>query len=194
MKIYIIRHGATKGNREHRYVGVTDEPLLPEEKKELQSRRMPPVARVYSSPRKRCVETAQICYPKKQLEIVEEFAECDFGIFEYRNYEELNGNPDYQRFIDSMGKSGFPGGEDREVFQKRCLQGLEKIMKRERRHQEDIAFVVHGGTIMALLDGYSRPHGDYYNWQVENGAGYEAEVLWEESDSNFYLENIKKLF
>lgn len=33
MKVYFIRHGQTKGNREGRYVGRTDEPLLAETKK-----------------------------------------------------------------------------------------------------------------------------------------------------------------
>ena len=30
MRIYLIRHGVTKGNLEHRYVGSTEEVLLPE--------------------------------------------------------------------------------------------------------------------------------------------------------------------
>ena len=64
MKIYFIRHGATKGNREHRYVGTTDEPLLQEEIPTLQSKKMPPAARVYTSPKKRCIETAAILYPE----------------------------------------------------------------------------------------------------------------------------------
>ena len=29
-KIVLIRHGMTQGNQEHRYVGTTDEGLLPE--------------------------------------------------------------------------------------------------------------------------------------------------------------------
>ena len=38
MKLWLIRHGMTKGNQEHRYVGTTDEDLLPEEKERLQAR------------------------------------------------------------------------------------------------------------------------------------------------------------
>lgn len=180
MKIYFIRHGMTKGNREHRYVGSTEEELLPEAEEELALKRLPSVGRLYSSPRKRCLQSAAILYPKQTPVIIEELAECDFGIFEYRNYEELNGNPDYQRFIDTMGKCGFPDGEDREVFQKRCLQGFQKILFRERKlaDGQDIALVVHGGTIMAILDVLAEPHRDYYDWQVKNGEGYVAEVVW----------------
>lgn len=193
MNIYIIRHGATKGNREHRYVGTTDEPLLQEEKLALQKRKMPPVARVYASPRKRCIETAAMLYPGREPVLLDDLAECDFGAFEYCNYEELNGNPDYQKFIDSLGKSGFPDGEDRDSFQRRCLHGFDDIMKRQKGQQGDIALIVHGGTIMAILDSCSRPHRDYYDWQIENGSGYVAEAVWEEEGSRFYLENIEKL-
>lgn len=192
MKIYLIRHGATKGNRERRYVGTTDEPLLPEEKERLRQREAPPVARVYASPRKRCIETAGVLYPEKKPVIVDDLAECDFGVFEYCNYEELNGNPDYQRFIDSKGKSGFPDGESMDAFKERCLRGFYGIMQKE--YTEDIMLVVHGGTVMAILDECSSPHRDYYDWRVENGGGYEAKVQWNGEDGTISLCHIKKLF
>lgn len=212
MKIYMIRHGATKGNKEHRYVGITEEPLLQEAKLLLAENRRPPVARVYASPRKRCLETAAVLYPDCQPIVRESLAECDFGEFEYCNYEELNGNPFYQKFIDSMGMSGFPQGEDRMAFQKRVVSGFLKIMHEERSHKnEDIAFVVHGGTIMAILDfcqragagcGSSLSWRDvfetgkasplFYKWQAGNGEGYMADVAWEEKNC-FSLKNIRKL-
>jgi len=204
MKIYLIRHGATKGNKEHRYVGVTDEPLLQEEKRILAKKNLLPVARVYTSPRKRCLETAAILYPDCFPIVKESLSECDFGEFEYCNYEELNGNPFYQRFIDSMGMSGFPKGEDRLTFQKRVVSGFLEIMEEEKLHkEEDIAFVVHGGTIMAILDFCQRIENGskcqkeeyqfcaFYHWQVGNGEGYMAEVVWEET--GFHLKNVKKI-
>ena len=65
-------------------------------------------------------------------------------------------------------------------------------MQREKGCPEDIALVVHGGTIMAILDVCSRPHRDYYDWQIENGGVYAAEVVWEDGGDSFYLENIEK--
>lgn len=192
MKVYLIRHGATKGNRERRYVGSTDEPILAEEIPALQRKDMPPAAKIYTSPMKRCIETAAMLYPGREPLVVDDLAECSFGDFEYCNYEELNGNPDYQKFIDSMGRSGFPGGEGRDEFQRRCLRGFYGILQREKGCQEDIALVVHGGTIMAILDVCSRPHRDYYDWQIENGGVYAAEVVWEDGGDSFYLENIEK--
>ncbi len=226
MKMYMIRHGATKGNKEHRYVGVTDEPLLWEAKQILMKKNFLSVARVYASPRKRCLETAAILYPDCVPIVKDSLSECDFGEFEYCNYEELNGNLFYQEFIDSMGMSGFPKGESRLDFQKRVVSGFLKIMEKEKIHKgEDIAFVVHGGTIMAILDfcqrienclkcqrkecqfyGISRIDMDsfnmefpclretstlFYQWQVGNGEGYVAEVVWKED--GFCLKNIKEI-
>ncbi len=38
------------------------------------------------------------------------------------------------------------------------------------------ALVVHGGTIMSILDGFAVPHEDFYFWQVKNARGYEIEL------------------
>lgn len=220
MKIYLIRHGETKGNREHRYVGTTDEGLLPEGEQALREKKMPQDVRVYASPLRRCRETARILFPEQEPILIEDLRECDFGEFEYKNYAELNGNPDYQRFIDTMGESGFPGGEDMKSFQQRCVRGLEEVLRQEKERSEggrqekqyeetqseekqlkdnqpkedqpDIALVVHGGTIMALLDRFSMPHRDYYDWQVKNGSGYVATVSCQ-AEGDLLLTDIDEL-
>lgn len=69
MKLWLIRHGMTKGNQEHRYVGATDEGILPEEKERLQARAAdmdlhPSV--VFVSPARRCRETAECLFPGLQ--------------------------------------------------------------------------------------------------------------------------------
>ena len=180
MQLYFIRHGATKGNQEKRYVGSTDEELTEAAVLQLEthrlehSRQFAGIDVVVVSPMKRCVQTADILFPGKKQIVVEDLRECDFGEFEYRNFRELDGNPWYQRFIDSMGMSGFPGGEDRKRFQERCVRGFERIMPELTGHTE-AAFVVHGGTIMALFDRCSEPHGDYYDWQIGPGEGFVTE-------------------
>lgn len=217
MKVYLIRHGATKGNTEHRYVGTTDEELdlkgragLEEKLKLWQKKGFPEdrrenflkVDRLYVSPLKRCRQTAEILYPGRKQIIVEELRECSFGEFEYRNYQELNGNPDYQRFIDTNGESGFPGGETLAAFQDRCVRAFAQVIKEEVLQSQitkeapgqsgpALAFVVHGGTIMAILDKFSAPHKDYYDWQTGNGDGFSASVLRDED--GFWLGEIEKL-
>lgn len=39
--------------------------------------------------------------------------------------------------------------------------------------EERIALVVHGGTIMTLLEALE-PSGQFYAWQASNGGGYQC--------------------
>lgn len=180
MKLYLIRHGSTKGNIEKRYVGNTDEELLEESKHKLkifvdniQNVIVCPVKKVYVSPMLRCRQTADILFPVAEQIVVEELRECNFGEFEYKNYIDLNGREDYQRFIDTNGKTGFPGGEEMKEFKDRCAEGFMKVLE---QNEDVVVMVVHGGTIMSILDRYSSPHKDYYDWQIGNGSGYKALV------------------
>lgn len=197
MKILMVRHGATKGNQEKRYVGCTDESLLDESVGflcELRARNMclfEKVDVVYTSPMLRCKQSASILFPEITPIEIDDFCECDFGDFEYQNYEELNGNPDYQAYIDSGGMCGFPNGETKETFQKRCVRAFDDLMRSIDFSKEMIAITSHGGTIMAILDEYSYPHRDYFDWQLGTGEGYLMDVSM--CDGVIALENIRMI-
>lgn len=191
MRLYFIRHGATQGNREHRYVGRTDEGILETEKERLRKKipYFPEMDMVFVSPYLRCRQTAEILFSNKcKTKITEDFREMDFGAFEYRNYQELTGNPDYQKFIDSGGMTGFPGGEDLRAFKERCCNAfLACIRKAWENHWNQVGFVVHGGTIMAILEAFSYPSKEYYEYQVGNGCGYVMVLETGESGNGWSL-------
>lgn len=127
-ELILIRHGKTAGNLLGRYIGSrTDEPLCDEGREGLAGKQLPEVERLYVSPMKRCVETAEILWPgfdRKKMQKVTDLRECDFGDFENKNYKELSGNGDYQAWIDSNGTLPFPNGESMDAFKSRCLEGL----------------------------------------------------------------------
>ena len=197
-ELILIRHGKTAGNLLGRYIGSrTDEPLCDEGREELAGKQLPEVERLYVSPMKRCVETAEILWPgfdRKKMQKVTDLRECDFGDFENKNYKELSGNRDYQAWIDSNGTLPFPNGESMDVFKSRCLEAFARIVEEvSGAEQEWIAsgktgifragIVVHGGTIMAILEQYGYPKAAYFDYQVKNGCGYrltpvEGTRLW----------------
>ena len=171
MSWILIRHGMTQGNLEKRYVGCrTDEPLCREGTEQLKQTAYPAAGKVFTSPMKRCLETAAILYPTIKAEIIPDFRECDFGEFEYQNYAELNGRKDYQAWIDSGGELPFPAGESRADFAARSLAAFRSIQR--EADGEDCALIVHGGTIMAIMEAMAIPRGNYYDFQVKNGCGY----------------------
>ena len=96
MKIVLIRHGATAGNIKKRYIGITDEDLcasgIESIHNNIKAGYYQGVQAVYVSPMKRCRQTAELIYPEYKQHIVPDFRECDFGIFEGKNYKELSGN------------------------------------------------------------------------------------------------------
>ena len=199
MKVYLIRHGSTAGNLEHRYVGSTDEELTEEAVQKLRADRgrYPVPQTVITSPLKRCLQTARILFPEITPQVYEDLKECRFGAFEYKNFEELKDDSDYQRWIDSGGTIPFPEGESREAFIERCTGAFaEGILEARKSHHSSVAFVVHGGTIMAILDQYSSPHKDYFSWQVKNGLGFSGEVAFLEEEGKMKeirIENIRPL-
>lgn len=177
MKVLLLRHGKTPGNMEKRYVGTTDEPLSEEGAANLIcAEKYRNVEAVYASPMLRCIQTADILFPGMKKNFVDDFRECDFGLFEYKNHMELKDDPRYQAWIDSNGMLPFPDGESRRVFQKRCTGAFEKVIRDAiSKRFQSIACVVHGGTIMSILDAFSGS-GSYYDFQVQNGDGFLAEV------------------
>lgn len=191
MKLYFVRHGRTKGNAEGRYVGTTDESLLPGEAEILEDIWQPVFAankiqRIYVSPMKRCLETAEALtqnQPPIPVKEVKGLEECDFGLFEYKNFEELKENPHYKKWLDSGGCSPFPGGESLEAFKARCVKAFKWAVEDAKSHCcEEVVFVVHGGTIMAVLEEYARPGEDYFHWQIKNGQGWAGDYYDGESD------------
>lgn len=172
-----------------RYIGRTDEPLCREGREALEKLVYPAPAAVYVSPLIRCIETAQILFPEKRLNIVEELSECDFGDFENKNYQELSDNPDYQAWVDSGGTLPFPGGESRESFKKRSLIGFQKAVSGcIRKNISQAALVVHGGTIMNIMEEYADIKRTFYEWHVKNGEGFAVEIdeyLWKKGKYGF---------
>ena len=93
MELILIRHLKTPGNEKRQYIGSTDEELSEQEvlnfKQKYKIDSYPQVQQVIVSPMKRCIQTAELIYPKNQITQEVLLKECDFGIFEGKTYEEL---------------------------------------------------------------------------------------------------------
>lgn len=190
MKIIFIRHGRTPGNLQSRYIGITDEELCEEGRKEIENncKIYPEADIVFTSPMKRCIQTARIIYPyiTEKFYIIDGLKEIDFGDFEGRNYNELNGSRAYQEWIDSGGKMAFPNGEDRGAFSERCLKGFASALYicsklqyiGNLKKDASAVFIVHGGTIMSVLGKLAENQKEnngadsYFNYHCGNGNGY----------------------
>jgi len=173
MTVSLIRHGQTQGNLERRYIGSTDQPLCAKGREALAGKHVPAVEKVYTSPLRRCRETAALLYPDIPQEVVEDLRECDFGAFEGHTYEELKDDPAYRAWLDTAGRSAPPDGEGKADMARRTLAAFRAIAARHGP-EDKIALVVHGGTLMALLEALEDSH-QFYRWQAPNGGGYRCQ-------------------
>lgn len=196
MIVYLIRHGKTEGNQEKRYIGRTDESLCLEGIRELEEYRArgiyPVGAEIYTSPMKRCIETAKLLYPNGKVTCIPGLQETDFGIFEGSRYDELKDKSAYQSWLDSGGELPFPEGESKAEVLHRSSQAFERVLQGIRGEQA--IFIIHGGIIMALLEKYGVPPRSYYDYQVKNGDGYKVKVEWRgENSASLQLNVISRL-
>ena len=217
IELFLIRHGATKANREHRYLGRTEEPLSEEGREQLkafQKQNIYPdpasIRLLFVSPMERCRETAELLFGECEQKVIPEFREMDFGLFEGKNYQDLQGNVQYQAWIDSNGTLPFPDGESREDFIARCNRGFKEMLrivteqtkdkteekeKVERQEITDgsrkIVAVVHGGTIMAVCSSFFG--GEYYDFQIGNGEGYRCKVTVDQQSGEIQITDLCKL-
>lgn len=190
-RLSIIRHGRTIANDKGIYIGKTDYPLLETGRSELLDKLdefiYPKVERVYSSPLKRCTETAEILFPHKELLLVDDLRELDFGEFEGKSVEELINREEYKHWLKEGIDNAPPNGESLSELSLRSFKALEEIVMDMMR--EDIthcAVITHSGVMTNMLACFGVPKYKPEQLTCNIGEGYEVLVtaqLWQRSQA-----------
>ncbi|MDE6664915.1 MAG: histidine phosphatase family protein [Ruminococcus sp.] len=180
-RISVIRHGMTEANEKGIYIGKTDLPLSPGGAAEIASKMdefdYPTVHRVYSSPLKRCTETADILFPETEIKTVDDLRELDFGDFENKSVEELLNNDDYRKWLKGGKDSRSPNGESLEEMTARTYKALHNIiidmMNDGITHS---AMITHAGIISNMLSCFGLPKYDPKTLNAPFGEGFDIIV------------------
>lgn len=184
--IHLIRNALTDEKLQGRYIGHTDVELSEDGKKQLEEMKkelvFPPVEAVFTSPLKRCVQTAEILYPNNKPLIIDGLIEYNFGEFENKTAEQLEKYEEFPHWL--AGEKGVkpPYGESNEDFGKRVCAAFEKIAEGlMKTGVTEAALITHGGVIMAILASYGIPEYPMHEWMTPNGCGFTIKVnpaLW----------------
>lgn len=154
----LIRHAATRGNQQQRYIGWTDEAILPFDAVpdlELET--------VIGSDLKRCRQTAAILYPNAAYVANRDLRECHFGKWEMQTYEELKDIQLYRNWIDDPWNIRPPGGESLADMAERVERGLRKLPG-----GSEVTLVLHGGPIRYLM---AQAFGENFQDQIALHGG-----------------------
>ncbi len=211
-RIHLIRHGLTDDNIKGVYSGRNETALSEEGKAQLlqmkEEYKYPQVDFVFSSPLKRCKETAEILYPHLNPFVIDELTEYNFGEFEGRTAEELHEKePLFDRWLLGDENIKPPFGESNREFINRICNAFVKIIDGVVKSGSDnVAIITHGGVISSLLANFGIPEASVSEWMTPSGCGYtllishflwmsghKAEVIKEipeipqgESEGNYY--------
>lgn len=184
--IHLIRNMPCEGNLEGRYIGRTESPLAVQSIRRLAEWKRkyayPQASAFYASPSTRCVDTLKILYPEAEPEVILEMAECDFGAWENKTAEELQGDERFRAWMENGGQTAPPDGESSLVFVQRVCKGFETLVQNlMAQGQTQAVLVTHAGVITSLLAAYGLPRAQPLDWMCEPGCGYSLRItpgLW----------------
>lgn len=185
--IHFIRHGSIDDTLAGEYIGTTDAPLSDRGRMDLRKLdyeyKYPGTQVVFTSPLKRCTETAKILYPEQNPLVIDNLSECNFGEWEGKTADELKNDPDFKKWLAGDSSVKPPRGESNADFTRRVCKMFESIVEGlMKTGTTESVIVTHGGVIMTLLAVYGLPQAKPFEWTMDNGFGYSLRVtpvLWQ---------------
>ncbi|NVZ20492.1 histidine phosphatase family protein [Pseudomonas costantinii] len=174
MDLYVVRHGETWANAEHRYLGALD-PELTERGREQAaslSKKLPSGIEVLIvSPRVRAQQTAQILNGELNLEplTMGDFRERDVGVFEGLTQAEARAmHPQlWAQNITRQWAVGPAGGESIADVVARVHRGLVELAA---LYAARVVLLVAHGFVAKVIRALARgDFSDFFNWQLSNG-------------------------
>ncbi len=95
-------------------------------------------------------QTAEVLFPDAELVVADGLKEMDFGVFEGRNYREMEHDPQYRAWVAANCESPCPDGETKAAFCERICAAFSALVDAALAAGEpQLVIVAHGGTQMA---------------------------------------------
>ena len=163
--LYLIRHGHPEsGEGKSRCISKTNVPLdelgLCQAELLWEWARITPVTAIFSSPLKRCVQTAYTMSGGQIPVVIDErLSEMDVGLWEGLTFDEIRARypEEYAARNGRLGTAPPPGGESMEQAGKRLICCLDELLTET---QGDIAVIAHGGINRGALCRLTRQDPD----------------------------------
>jgi alpha-ribazole phosphatase/probable phosphoglycerate mutase len=178
-KLILIRHGQTDYNAQRRYQGHTDIPLNDTGKRQAEALRKRlshmHITGAYTSTLIRARTTAQIALEGHHSGLVAEemllLREASGGKVEGLNWEEMNAKfpEEVKKWHSDRYNNPPPGGESLKEVRERVVEGINIILKKHHKEEDNIAIFVHGGVIGVTLCHYmGMDLNKLWQWRIDS--------------------------
>lgn len=158
-RLFLVRHGETKLNREGRYIGLRDDPLTDlgvMQAQQLADALAPfSITTIYSSPLKRAYHTALPIAARQGLDVqlLDSLREGNFGLWEGLTSGEVKARGQHDAELLRAWRHDMtitpPEGESLEAMQTRVCAAVAELM--QVHPDQAIVLVTHAGPVKALL-------------------------------------------
>jgi len=156
--IYLIRHGETDFNSQHKLQGKENTLLnaqgLEQAQRLAQRLKDVPLDQIFTSNLTRTKQTAQPLADIKALPLIEVPAlqEMSFGIWESVPFEDIKANypKELDLFFNHPTDFKLPGAETFQAAQKRGWEAVKKIIA-QQKDETSIAIISHGGLLRTVF-------------------------------------------
>lgn len=175
MKVYLVRHGESEANIKGLFSGITDTPLSKKgiDQANEVSKKLSDIKfdKIYSSPLYRAIDTAKNItkYNKTDIEIVNDFIEMNFGLFEGLSYKQIEEKyPEiFEKWQMNTSIFTFPEGENTKEFFDRVQKKYKEIIMNNK--VDKILIVAHSGVLRCILSSEISERNDHYwKYKIEN--------------------------
>lgn len=155
-RIVLVRHGEPEESVRGRCYGRLDVGLSAKGREQVRRIRHllsdVPLAAVYSSPRRRAIESARLLTTRRaRVAVDERLREIDFGIFEGLTYDDIARRfpEQYEEWMNHPTGVAFPGGDTFAAMAARVRDAFNDL---RRAHAGQVIVVVsHGGVNRVAL-------------------------------------------
>jgi probable phosphomutase (TIGR03848 family) len=184
-KFLLIRHALTDSVGKRLSGRTPGVPLNAEGQAQAQQLAMRladvPIDAIYSSPLERAVQTAAPIAAQRGLEtrISEDFLEIDFGSWTNCTFQELQNQPQFQRFNSFRSSTRIPGGELMLEAQARAVAGLGKLCA--QHPGQTVAVVSHADMLKAAVAYYAGIPLDLFQRLEISPASVSVAEIFEET-------------
>lgn len=154
-QLVLIRHGTTEWNKKNRYCGYKDVGLNREGRAQAAKARNALKSfefdRIYSSDRKRAIQTSRIIFNRAKIIKAGALREINFGVLEGLTHKEIMKRhiDSYEKWLKDPFRNNIPGAEPMNIFKNRVLAAIKKIAGVNR--DRTVAIVCHGGVIAIFI-------------------------------------------